>query len=412
MDLFHHHKDKDANEKRKSITGKPASGAKNSPKLVPHKPAKLDIEIESPPLVCYGPSSASTGALLSGQLIIEVIDEEVKLNKLEMKLVAKVVTRKPVVKDCTDCGTKSTDLNYWNFFSEPKTYKKGIHKLPFSYLLPGRLPATSENKLGSILYQLNAWSQSDFFEDLKVSRGLNLMRALPPSQDHTSIRVFPPTNLTANLVMPQHIYPIGEFLIQLRLTGTVEKEPEYFRHWVVKKMNWRIDEHAKMVSPPCSKHVDKVGHGKGVLNQDIRTIGGAEFREGWKNDFDEPGGSLEMEIKAGIRPGSHPNCDVDSASGYTITHELVIEIVITEELCAFKLHKYYTPTGAARVLRMKFNLILTERSGMGISWDEEQPPMYEDVPASPPGYAHMEDYTGEPIPYEALDRLPQHSERS
>ena len=49
--------------------------------------------------------------------------------------------------------------------------------------------------------------------------------------------------------------------------------------------------------------------------------------------------------------------------------------------------------------------MLTERAGQGISWDEEQPPVYDDVPASPPVYAMMDDYEGEPLPYEELDGL-------
>jgi hypothetical protein len=40
---------------------------------------------------------------------------------------------------------------------------------------------------------------------------------------------------------------------------------------------------------------------------------------------------------------------------------------------------------------MQFTLVVTEKSGMGISWDEEQPPVYEDVPNSPPGYPRMEE---------------------
>lgn len=54
---------------------------------------------------------------------------------------------------------------------------------------------------------------------------------------------------------------------------------------------------------------------------------------------------------------------------------------------------------------MHFNIIVTERSGMGIAWDEEQPPLYENVPASPPAYAtgDAQVYNGEPIPdYEDL----------
>ncbi|AMD18692.1 HBL210Wp [Eremothecium sinecaudum] len=45
------------------------------------------------------------------------------------------------------------------------------------------------------------------------------------------------------------------------------------------------------------------------------------------------------------------------------------------------------PTGAARVLRMQFRLVMTERSGIGISWDDEVPPTYQAVKhLSPPGY--------------------------
>ncbi|SCU84743.1 LANO_0C02256g1_1 [Lachancea nothofagi CBS 11611] len=46
------------------------------------------------------------------------------------------------------------------------------------------------------------------------------------------------------------------------------------------------------------------------------------------------------------------------------------------------------PTGAARVLRMQFRQNITERSGLGISWDDEVPPTYQDVRLlSPPSYA-------------------------
>ena len=80
-------------------------------------------------------------------------------------------------------------------------------------------------------------------------------------------------------------------------------------------------------------------------------------------------------------------------------------MVLAEEQVMGKNMKFSSLTGVARVLKMKFGVILTERSGMGISWDEEQPPVYEDVPVSPPGYAALEEYSGEPIPWEGLGHL-------
>jgi hypothetical protein len=50
------------------------------------------------------------------------------------------------------------------------------------------------------------------------------------------------------------------------------------------------------------------------------------------------------------------------------------------------------PTGVARVLRMQFKVILCERSGLGVAWDDEVPPTYHTVGAlSPPNYVQAKD---------------------
>lgn len=56
---------------------------------------------------------------------------------------------------------------------------------------------------------------------------------------------------------------------------------------------------------------------------------------------------------------------------------------------------------------MQFRLCVTARPGMGISWDEEQPPVYENVPDSPPSYGTIiqdVDITSEDLPpnYESV----------
>lgn len=403
MDLFHHHN----KEKRRSLSGRSNSGGKHSPKLAPSQPVRLAIEMESPPLVSYGPASTSTGALLSGQLILTVTGHAAKLKDLKMKLLAKVTTKKPVSKDCPECTVTSTELFSWNFLTEPATYTPGTHTFPFSYLLPGHLPATSHGRLGAIEYLLSANSICDLLENIKVERVLVLQRALAPGMERNSIRIFPPTNLTANVSLPPVVHPIGEFNVQMRLTGIADTEKEHQRRWRLRKMSWRIEEKSKIVSPACSRHAHKIGggEGRGILHQDTKVIGSEELKEGWKTDFEEIGGSIEMEFVASIKPGMNPVCDVESPAGFGVTHGLVIELIVAEEFCSGRHSKSFTPTGSARVLRMQFSLVVTERLGMGISWDEEQPPMYEDVPVSPPSYARMDNYEGEPIPYEALDDL-------
>ena len=332
-----------------------------------------------------------------------------------MTLTAKHMTKKPVAKDCTDCSTKSTILFTWTFLSEPKKFEAGTHTFPFSYLLPGHLPATSRSDLGTVDYVLDASSVTEMADTITVSRTLVVQRALMPGMDKTSIRIFPPTNLTATVVLPSVIHPIGQFPVQMRLTGIVDNSLKNLqRRWRIRKMNWRIEEHGKIISPACPKHAHKIGgEGKGILHEDTRWIGGDDLKSGWKTDFETDGGSIEYEFTAATKSNMNPPpvCDVDSPTGLSCTHNLVLEIIVAEEQLQLRSGKNALPTGAARVLRMQFKLILTERAGMGISWDEEQPPMYEDVPNSPPGYVRMEEFHGElpDVPeYDVLDTSATH----
>ncbi|MCJ1224280.1 hypothetical protein MMC12_000924 [Toensbergia leucococca] len=409
MDIFH------LKEKRQSSSGgggrSPSAGrssSRNSPQLAPALPAILEIDMESPPLVFYGSPAHSTGALLSGQLNLTVIDPEVKLGTFHMVLLSKTETKKPVGKDCRECSTKSTELFTWKFLTEPAKFKKGLHHFPFSYLLPGRLPASTNGSLGAMVYELSAKAVTTLADTLAVKRPLVVRRALMPGMDKTSIRIFPPTNLTATIVLPSAVHPIGQFPVQMRLSGIVDRSKKDFdSRWRLRKLIWRIDEHSKIISAACPRHAHKIGgDGKGILHQDTRSIGDAHLKEGWKTDWEAGGGQIDFEFQAVLNPLSSPICDVDSPTGLTVNHNFVVELVVAEEYAPGKKIKTATPTGTARVLRMQFTLTVTDRYGLGISWDEEQPPMYEDVPGgSPPGYARMDDYDGEPLAYEDLDGL-------
>ena len=406
MDFFH-------KEKRHSIglggkgSNTPAKGSpKNSPKLTPTKPATLAIDMESPPLVFYGPPSQSTGALLSGQLLLTVTDPDIKLQSFQMVLVARVTNKRPISKDCPNCQVKDTQLFTWKFLTEPTHYKDGIHTFPFSYLLPGHLPATSHGGLGHIDYVLDGCAVSSMSDTITVSRTLTVQRALPGS-DRTSVRVFPPTNLNVRVVIPSTIHPIGEFPVQMSMTGLIDNSLKNVqKRWRIRRMSWKIEENSRIISPACPKHVNKVGgEGKGVLHEDTRSIGGDDLKDGWKTDYDTLGGEITLEFMASIRTNSHPVCDVDSPTGLTVNHNLVLEIIVGEEQATGKNTKNATPTGSARILRMQFKATVTERAGMGISWDEEMPPMYEDVPSSPPGYARMEDFVGDLPADESLEHM-------
>ncbi|KAJ5370750.1 uncharacterized protein N7496_006842 [Penicillium cataractarum] len=415
--LIHPHRDH-SKDKRRSLGRAGRSKERLGKEELAKPSAKLEVLVESPPLVCYGNPSNSTGALFSGRLRVTIPESagEVTLNQFDVRLISKTSTKKPVSSHCPSCATRTEELTRWNFLTEALHLKPGAHDFPFSYLFPGHLPASCNGALGQVEYFLLAHAQSTVGEEFSLKLPLNVRRALIPGNDKSSIRIFPPTNLTGRIVLPSVVHPIGNFPVEMTLSGVVDKGDETQTRWRLRKMMWRIEEHQKIVSTACTKHAHKIGgENKGVLHQETRIIGHNEEKSGWKTDFDTAGGEITMQFDASINPSTNPVCDMEAPGGLEVKHNLVIELIVAEEFCPNRNTRLITPTGAARVLRMQFNLHVTERSGLGISWDEEMPPVYEDVPASPPGYfklddarSVMEDYQGSPLPlpdYDELERM-------
>lgn len=414
--LIHPHRDH-SKDKRRSL-GRAGRSKERSGHELPPAAAQLEVKVESPPLVCYGPPASSTGALFSGRLRVNVSElvGGVTLSQFDARLITKTSTKKPVSNHCANCATRTEELTQWNFISEDLHLDSGEHEFPFSYLFPGHLPASCNGALGQIEYFLVAHAMSITGEEYSLKLPINIRRSLLPGNDKSSIRIFPPTNLTGRIVLPSVVHPIGKFPVDMTLSGVVDKGEETQTRWRLRKMMWRIEEHQKIVSTACQKHSHKIGgEGKGVLHQETRIIGHNEEKTGWKTDFDTAGGEISMNFEANINPAANAVCDMEAPNGLEVKHNLVIELIVAEEFCPNRNTRLITPTGAARVLRMQFHLHVTERGGLGISWDEEMPPVYEDVPASPPSYtkpdaahSYFEDYHGSPLPlpdYEDLERM-------
>lgn len=225
--------------------------------------------------------------------------------------------------------------------------------------------------------------------------------------------------MTANCLLPSVIHPIGEFNLSMRIDGVVNRnaDTKIQTNWTLSRMSWRLDETNQVISPACVKHAAKIKGGdaeakKGLPHKDVRKIGGAELLSGWKSDHSSNDGTIEFEFPFGIRADANPTCDMKAEDGTEITHQLEVEMVMTEEWAHIATPLRVTPTNSGRVLRMHFNVVVTDRGGLGISWDEEQPPLYENVPGSPPRYGSITDAPSIPD-YESLDlRVPGSSDSS
>ncbi|KAL9090343.1 MAG: hypothetical protein Q9165_005377 [Trypethelium subeluteriae] len=433
--------------KRTSIIGKIHGSDKKEIQRETNMPEisqvmKMDIQMESPPILFLGPASnSSAGFLMSAQLKLDVISDRVTINELEVELRETHHFAKPVVTNCADCHEFSNTLRTWRIFVEPRTLNSRKHFFPFSEVLPDHLPATTHGNIATLTYKLIARATLSTGKKITHSHELEMKRALPPSREPKHFkRIFPPTKLVAEAFFPQIIHPIGDFPVEFRLSGLVSPNRDgSVSRCRLRRLMWRIEQHETAHAPACPRHNSEKGgssreSSKIRSHTDTRIIGHDELKSGWKTDYaailpnpntkpltttttTEPDatllGAVELDFHAHILNNLRPLCDVDSPSsssssspagsggsggGLHLTHSLVVELVIEDEWVPSRNPAAVaTPTGAARVLKMTFKVVVTERAGLGIAWDEEQPPVYEDVPPSPPHYAGVLPYCGPPL---------------
>lgn len=347
---------------------------------------------ESPPNIFYGKANSSSGALFSGRLNVKLVDEQVTLTRITAKLVARIVAKKPVAKDCLECQQRDTEVDSWDFLKNPVTMRRdqpAKNGMPVSCRIPGHLPTTTHGILASVEYFMNIIATTTSGRDIKLRYDMLIARALPLPGEKHSLRIFPPTDLQVHLSMVPYIHPIGRFTASFRLSNIncppSPKRPDMHTRWMIRKLTWKLEENERMISPACDKHASKVGgEGRGREHDEVNILMRDDVFEGFKTDYQAGEIDCEFSFTLTSKNNKRVLCDVDTGTGYTVKHSLIIELIIAEEWQSNSKADKWGATGQARVLRSQFGLTVTERAGLGIAWDEEEPPLYQDMALEPP----------------------------
>ncbi|KAM0738436.1 hypothetical protein ACQRIT_006173 [Beauveria bassiana] len=381
--------------------------------------ATIDWSIESPPIIFHGTREDSTGAIVSGQLFLDIKDDVVDIDSFKATLSIHTTHKRPCQGHCAECQNQITELQAWVFLDHTTKLHRGKHAFPFSALLGGELPASTNTPLVSIAYEFKAVAQVSRHAtgtaapiQLKFDRTLLVKRSVPePLFPHHSVRVFPPTNIKASADYVSVVHPTSTNKLTLKLDGLMShnEKVKTVDLWKLKKVSWKLEETIKTVAPACDRHAptaSSVGNIKGTVRNEVRVIGEKQLHEGWKSDYSGHDGSVDMELDYSISQArNHAGelkyaCDTKTADGTEVTHSLLLELIVSKEYAPEGKARQATPTGTGRILRMHFGVVVTEHSGLGVSWDNEAPPIYEDVPPSPPAYP-----LESPVDYQDLEPL-------
>ncbi|ABN65176.2 conserved hypothetical protein [Scheffersomyces stipitis CBS 6054] len=275
--VLHHHSDRpDRRERSSSFRSNSSSSSfsnltptRSGPPSISHYSTSpsfsISVTLESPPIVLYGQPSESTGSIISG-LLNSSSEAEIDVESVTLSLVQTIRYTKPfllassTISNCKDCTTKTTTLARWDVLTTRCSFAVGSHAYPFSHLLPGSLPAScklgSPNSQSYIKYDLIAVAKkSNSNSETIVKLPINISRSILRGPDRNSLRVFPPTEVTAAAVLPNVVYPKSTFPVELKLNYVVNAAGD--RRWRMRKLTWKIEETIKTRASSCAKHEQK-----------------------------------------------------------------------------------------------------------------------------------------------------------
>ncbi|CCD23014.1 Ldb19p NDAI_0A08610 [Naumovozyma dairenensis CBS 421] len=213
-------------------------------------------------------TAASSSSIPNTKTIINGYTK-ISVTSVTLTLIQKIHYHKPFVPDsqqintCMNCRTKITDMKNWNIQKTAQSKSVGTHTYPFSYLIPGSVPSTAllgSNSESQVKYELIAVvtykdprkksSNTDNEKLLQLSMPIAVTRSITRGPDKNSLRVFPPTELTAAAVLPNVIYPKSTFPLEMKLDGVSSGT----RRWRMRKLSWRIEETTRIRSHACEVH--------------------------------------------------------------------------------------------------------------------------------------------------------------
>lgn len=371
--------------------------------------------LEHPPVVFHGSRQGSTGALFYGKLSLLVKADGLSIDSLVATLNIHITHKLPFRSRCKTCRHSYIRLETWQLLGRPATLARGTYLFPFFTFLAGCYPASLNTSVVSIAYEFQAEAVliatmaaavSPIRTIFRFDHVVDVKRSIPQALPRHSIRIFPRTNIKVNATYTAVIHPTGSNRLSLKLEGLVSQsdKPEKVDIWRLKQISWVLQQTIRTVAPACDKHTTEANPAQsnlnGVLHQEMRVVGGDEIFDGWKSD--SANSAVDIEFEFGVNQkmvsyhrGKEPNyaCETETYNDTKVSHSLVIELIIYKEIAPVGEMQLASPTGMIRTLRMKVCVVMTESPGTYISWDNEVPPAYQDVPYGPPDYTVVLDYT-------------------
>ncbi|KAF7557174.1 hypothetical protein G7Z17_g951 [Cylindrodendrum hubeiense] len=347
-------------------------------------------------------STAVPGSLVSGSVVVNVLEESVEIDSISAVLNSHTTHKQPFRKLCSNCKNQYVKIQDWNFLEKRTVLQRGSHQFPFSVLIEGHLSPTLETPLFTISYEFQAdVSLRPKGKSNKESSVITLHRELfvkpsvsGPNLPRHSSYVFPSTGIEVIAHFEPVIRPQDINQVSIKVDGLLSGmgDGETCHIWRLCKAAWSVEENIKTTADACAQHARGINktEDKSAIRRKVRELGGKDLYECWSSDDEE--GTVEMEFNYRLRqegslgPRLKYTSDMKSPNGTRVVHSLFLELIFIKEIFPEGRPDLAIRTGTARILSLPYRVLLTDESGVKPHWDEEVPPSYQDVFLHPPTY--------------------------
>jgi len=314
---------------------------------------------------------------LTGNIKLEINVPSLEIESFIVQVVQLVTSKRPVKTSCPDCITQKRTMCTKSYISVPVLMVQGPHEYPLTFLFKGSWPATSSSRISLIDYYLVATITAGKRNEKPVAnifeRPIHLNRSYEYLEEGIRhLRKFPDTSVKCKIFLPTSIHPNSGFLVTIQFTGFKEDNGDV---WRIDSLSWMLKEYGAIISLPCFQHARHTPI-HGFVHEEKKTVGVGRIGKGFKyTDAQKSECHVEFEFFS----SSDTTSDVSGPSGIEISHELTLDFTV-----------FLAKKGAGlstRVLSMKCPVVISSRPGMGISWDNETPPIYDHIKdLGPPQY--------------------------
>lgn len=349
------------------------------------------------------PANVVPGSLVSGSVVITVLEDSVEINSLTAVLNSHTTHKQPFKKLCSNCKHQYAKIQNWSLLTEPTVLPRGPHQFPFSALIEGHLPPSMDTPIFAVSYEFQAEvvclkskgkagkesSVTTFERDLCVKPSLS-----GPNLPRNKSYLFASTGIAVAAGFEPVIRPLAPNKVAIKIAGlsSTAGSGETAHTWRLCKAAWSVEENIKTIAEPCEQHargLEKTEE-KNAVRRKVRTLGSKDLYECWSSPDED--GTVDMEFSYSIRqdsalgPRLKYTSDMKTPNGARVNHSLVLELILIKEIFPEGRPELAMRTGTARILSLPYRVLLTDESGMKPAFNEEIPPSYQDVFVHPPTY--------------------------